>query len=85
MNNKGIISREKFLKLPKGKTENKVLEIFQSQPNKAFKYSAICEMAELKKSTIYIALNNLIKTELIEKRGEYYALKEKKNGKENEY
>jgi len=72
-----IITKEKFLKMPKGKTENKVLEIFQLQPNKAFKYLAICKIITLKKSSVYVALNNLIRINLIEKRGEYYALKEK--------
>jgi len=77
--NKDIISRELFLKLPIGKTENKVLEFFNDNPLKAFKYSAICKEIGLQKSTIYIVLNNLVKTEFIEKRGEYYCLKLKQN------
>ena len=73
--NKEIISKQEFLKLPKGRTEGKLLEVFQENPNKAFKYSVICERVGLKKSTVYVALRNLLKTELIDKRGEYYCLK----------
>ncbi len=73
--NKDEITKEEFLKLPKGKTENKILVVFQENPNKAFKYSAICEKVGLKSSTIYVVLNNLLKTEYIEKRGEYFCLK----------
>ena len=75
---KEIISREDFLKLPIGKPENKLLEIFQKEPNKAFKYLTLCKISELKKSAVYAILNNLIRMELIEKRGEYYALKEER-------
>ncbi len=73
-----IISREDFLKLPIGKPENKLLEIFQKEPNKAFKYLTLGKISKLKKSHVYAILNNLMRMELIEKRGEYYALKEER-------
>ena len=75
MIDKNIISKEEFLKLPVGKAENKVLDFFEENPNKAFKYLLICERIELKKSATYVALNNLIRIKLIEKRGEFYCLK----------
>ncbi len=75
MEEEKTISRERFSKLPKGKTENILLEVFEANPEKAFNYLALCKMVGLKKSTIYVVLSNLIKTELIEKRGEFYALK----------
>ena len=73
-----IISRERFLKLPIGKPENKLLDIFQKEPDKAFKYLKLCELSKLLKSAVYVILSNLIRMELIEKRGEYYALKEER-------
>ena len=73
--NKQIISKEDFLILPSGRTENKLLDFFKLNPDEAFKYLYICERVKLKKSTVYVALSNLIKINLIEKRGEYYCLK----------
>ena len=73
--NKETISKEEFLRLPVGKAENKILDFFEENPNKAFKYLLIFEETGIKKSTVYVALNNLIRIKLIEKRGEYYCLK----------
>ena len=70
-----IISKEEFMKLPKGEAENKVLDIFKQNPISAFKYTTLCEMTKLKKSYIFCLLNNLRKLEMIEKRGEYFCLK----------
>ena len=81
MNEQNIISKQRFLELPVGKAENKVLDFFEENPNQAFKYLLICERVGLKKSAIYVALNNLIRIKLIEKRGEYYCLKEKEQRK----
>jgi hydroxymethylpyrimidine pyrophosphatase-like HAD family hydrolase len=70
------------MKLPKGEAENKVLDIFKQNPNKAYKYSAICEILKLKKSYVFCILNNLRKLEMIEKRGEYFCLKDKEELKQ---
>ena len=74
-----IISKEEFIKLPKGEAENKVLNIFRQNPDKAFKYTTICEIAKLRKSYVFCLLNNLRKLEMIEKRGEYFCLIQKEN------
>lgn len=76
MESKETISKEEFLKLPVGKSENKVLDFFEENPDEAFKYLLISEKIGLKKSAVYVALNNLIRIKLIEKRGEYYCLKD---------
>ena len=73
-----IISIKDFKQLPKGRTENKIIDFFKNNKDKAFKQIYISKVLGLKKSTIYISLNNLLKTELIEKRGDYYAFKEQK-------
>lgn len=75
MENRDTITKEEFLKLPVGNAENKVLDFFEENPNKAFKYLLICERTGLKKSAAYVALNNLRRIKLMEKRGEFYCLK----------
>lgn len=78
MSEKEIISRKDFLNMPKGRTENKVLDFFKLNPNQAFKEKYIGKFMGLQKSAIYPVLNNLIKVNLIEKRGEYFCLKDEK-------
>jgi len=73
---KDVIDIKEFSRMPKGKGENKILSFFKENPKKAFKGKLIIKKTGYSKGRVYKALANLIYAGLIEKKGEYYALKQ---------
>lgn len=68
-----IISIKEFKNMPDGKSENRLLEYFKENKDKAFKIDYINNNFDMSRSMIYSSIRTLILAKLIEKKGDYYA------------